>query len=135
MMFLLNKKIDVIAFGCLQHCGIGLEFNFFDIVGTLTTYDSSSVKHVCSSCNVNPNFTVLCEFVNQLLQCVRIRMDQNSHDMPLILKACIGFYDNLSGVTSYEAVMLTILSSTYFIVIMHCFSSCCEQESMCKPIY
>lgn len=46
-MFLLNEKLGDVVFNCLRQCCIGLALNFFDIVGTLSPRDSSSVKHVC----------------------------------------------------------------------------------------
>jgi len=50
IMFLLNGKLDGVAFDFLQHSGIGLDFKLFDIVGTLFSHDSSSAKLVCRSC-------------------------------------------------------------------------------------
>lgn len=120
IMFLLNGKLDVVAFDCLQHCGIGLDFNLFDIVGTLSSHDGSSVKHFCLSCDVNPNFNLPCDFVNQLLYYViievnsiqelamivtfklcetsnelNIAMSQHSLAMSSVHKSCVGYHDKL----------------------------------------
>jgi hypothetical protein len=59
IIFLLNAKLGVTVFDCLQYCG--LEFKFLDIVGTPSSHDSPSVKHVGNSCYVNSNFMVFCD--------------------------------------------------------------------------
>jgi len=43
---------------------LGIE-RLFGIVGTLPPNDSSIIKHVCCSCDANPNFKVPCDFGNQ----------------------------------------------------------------------
>jgi hypothetical protein len=59
IIFLLNAKIGVTVFDCIQYCG--LEFKFLDIVGTPSSHDSPSVKHVSNSCDVNSKFMVSCD--------------------------------------------------------------------------
>jgi hypothetical protein len=64
--FFSNEKFGAVAFACLQYCGFRLELICFEIVASLFPHYSPSVTYICSSCGVNPNFQVPCDFVNEL---------------------------------------------------------------------
>jgi hypothetical protein len=134
--FFSNEKFGAVAFACLQYCGFRLELICFEIVGSLFPHYSPSVTYVCSSCDVNPNFLVPCDFVNELLSCVKfgdiliqdfamivkfnlcetkkklkIVMSHNSHVMSFVLKSCIGYHDKLGGAFKHGPIKITEASS------------------------